>query len=103
GSEMCIRDRAYFTQNGSNNVIVERQFSFNIQNDLISNFDGKTKLVYIKSIQDLTESVKEEVEDLKKSLSDTKSLVTEIDSRINQGIQRLEIKQNEAVQMLSLI
>lgn len=96
-----VHAQAYFTQNGSNNVIVERQFSFNIQNDLISNFDGKTKLVYIKSIQDLTESVKEEVEDLKKSLSDTKSLVTEIDSRINQGIQRLEIKQNEAVQMIT--
>ncbi|HDG6037828.1 TPA: BppU family phage baseplate upper protein [Staphylococcus aureus] len=96
-----VHAQAYFTQNGSNNVIVERQFSFNIENDLISNFDGKTKLVYIKSIQDLTESVKEEVEDLKKSLSDTKSLVTEIDSRINQGIQRLEIKQNEAVQMIT--
>lgn len=96
-----VHAQAYFTQNGSNNVIVERQFSFNIENDLISNFDGKTKLVYIKSIQDLTESVKEKVEDLKKSLSDTKSLVTEIDSRINQGIQRLEIKQNEAVQMIT--
>ncbi|HDH4923778.1 TPA: BppU family phage baseplate upper protein, partial [Staphylococcus aureus] len=96
-----VHAQAYFTQNGSNNVIVERQFSFNIENDLIGNFDGKTKLVYIKSIQDLTESVKEEVEDLKKSLSDTKSLVTEIDSRINQGIQRLEIKQNEAVQMIT--
>ncbi|HEK7121401.1 TPA: BppU family phage baseplate upper protein [Staphylococcus aureus] len=96
-----VHAQAYFTQNGSNNVIVERQFSFNIENDLISNFDGKTKLVYIKSIQDLTESVKEEVEDLKKSLNDTKSLVTEIDSRINQGIQKLEIKQNEAVQMIT--
>ncbi|HFN8286074.1 TPA: BppU family phage baseplate upper protein [Staphylococcus aureus] len=96
-----VHAQAYFTQNGSNNVIVERQFSFNIENDLISNFDGKTKLVYIKSIQDLTENVKEEVEDLKKSLSDTKSLVTEIDSRINQGVQRLEIKQNEAVQMIT--
>ncbi|HCV8792570.1 BppU family phage baseplate upper protein [Staphylococcus aureus] len=96
-----VHAQAYFTQNGSNNVIVERQFNFNIQNDLISNFDGKTKLVYIKSIQDLTESVKEEVEDLKKSLNDTKSLVSEIDSRINQGIQRLEIKQNEAVQMIT--
>lgn len=96
-----VHAQAYFTQSGSNNVIVERQFSFNIESDLISNFDGKTKLVYIKSIQDLTESVKEEVEDLKKSLSDTKSLVTEIDSRINQGIQRLEIKQNEAVQMIT--
>ncbi|HDP2744290.1 TPA: BppU family phage baseplate upper protein [Staphylococcus aureus] len=96
-----VHAQAYFTQNGSNNVIVERQFSFNIENDLISNFDGKTKLVYIKSIQDLTESVKEEVEDLKKSLNDTKSLVSEIDSRINQGIERLEIKQNEAVQMIT--
>ncbi|WP_445815482.1 BppU family phage baseplate upper protein [Staphylococcus aureus] len=96
-----VHAQAYFTQNGSNNVIVERQFSFNIENDLISNFDGKTKLVYIKSIQDLTESVKEEVEDLKKSLNDTKSLVSEIDSHINQGIQRLEIKQNEAVQMIT--
>ncbi|WP_437212712.1 BppU family phage baseplate upper protein [Staphylococcus aureus] len=96
-----VHAQAYFTQNGSNNVIVERQFSFNIENDLISNFDGKTKLVYIKSIQDLTESVKEEVEDLKKSLNDTKSLISEIDSRINQGIQRLEIKQNEAVQMIT--
>ncbi|MCG9797971.1 phage baseplate upper protein [Staphylococcus argenteus] len=96
-----VHAQAYFTQNGSNNVIVERQFSFNIENDLISNFDGKTKLVYIKSIQDLTESVKEEVEDLKKSLNDTKSLVSEIDSRINQGIQRLEVKQNEAVQMIT--
>ncbi|HCW7986294.1 TPA: BppU family phage baseplate upper protein [Staphylococcus aureus] len=96
-----VHAQAYFTQNGSNNVIVERQFSFNIENDLISNFDGKTKLVYIKSIQDLTESVKEEVEDLKKSLNDTKSLFSEIDSRINQGIQRLEIKQNEAVQMIT--
>ena len=30
-----VHAQAYFTQNGSNNVIVERQFSFNIENDLV--------------------------------------------------------------------
>ncbi|HDP5860595.1 TPA: BppU family phage baseplate upper protein, partial [Staphylococcus aureus] len=69
--------QVYFTQNGSNNVVVERRFSFNIEDDLISNFDGETKLVYIKSIHDLTASAKEEVDALKKRLGGINSLVTE--------------------------
>ncbi|WP_113583961.1 BppU family phage baseplate upper protein [Staphylococcus aureus] len=95
-----VHAQVYFTQNGSNNVVVERRFSFNIEDDLISNFDGETKLVYIKSIHDLTASAKEEVDALKKSIGGINSLVTEVDSLANQGIKQIEIKQNEAVQMI---
>ncbi|EYO84616.1 hypothetical protein W202_02766 [Staphylococcus aureus DAR5875] len=96
-----VHAQAYFTQNGSNNVIVERQFNFNIQNDLISKFDSKTKLVYIKSIQDTTETVKKEVNQLKKNMTDTKTLITKMNNSTKKGIQKIEIKQNEAIQTIT--
>ena len=45
--------QVFFTQNGSNNIIVMREFAFRIDNDQISDFDGKTKLVYIKTLKDI--------------------------------------------------
>lgn len=96
-----VKAQIYFTQNGNGNVIVEREFGFQIDNDLISDFDGITKLTYIKSMQDLTESVADEVKAIKNSLSDAKTIVESIDTEFNKGIQQLEIKQNDAVQLIT--
>lgn len=96
-----VEAQVYFTQNGNGNVIVERSFTFKIDNDLISDFDGKTKLTYIKSMQDLVENVADEVKNVKASLSNATSLVSSIKSEVSKGIQQLEIKQNDVVQMIT--
>ena len=93
--------QAFFTQNGSNNVVVERQFSFNIENDLVSGFDGITKLVYIKSIQDTIEAVGKDFNQLKQNMADTQTLIAKVNDSATKGIQQIEIKQNEAIQAIT--
>ncbi|EVF09365.1 hypothetical protein T801_00831 [Staphylococcus aureus KINW6001] len=92
-----VHAQAFFTQNGSNNVVVERQFSFNIENDLVSGFDGITKLVYIKSIQDTIEAVGKDFNQLKQNMADTQTLIAKVNDSATKGIQQIEIKQNEAI------
>ncbi|ENM7739627.1 TPA: BppU family phage baseplate upper protein [Staphylococcus aureus] len=96
-----VHAQAFFTQNGSNNVVVERQFSFNIENDLVSGFDGITKLVYIKSIQDTIEAVGKDFNQLKQNMADTQTLIAKVNDSVTKGIQQIEIKQNEAIQAIT--
>ncbi|HAR7219998.1 TPA: phage baseplate upper protein [Staphylococcus aureus] len=96
-----VHAQAFFTQNGSNNVVVERQFSFNIENDLVSGFDGTTKLVYIKSIQDTIEAVGKDFNQLKQNMADTQTLIAKVNDSATKGIQQIEIKQNEAIQAIT--
>ncbi|HDK7691895.1 TPA: phage baseplate upper protein [Staphylococcus aureus] len=96
-----VHAQAFFTQNGSNNVVVERQFSFNIENDLVSGFDGITKLVYIKSIQDTIEAVGKDFNQLKQDMADTQTLIAKVNDSATKGVQQIEIKQNEAIQAIT--
>ncbi|AXP51764.1 DUF2479 domain-containing protein [Staphylococcus aureus] len=96
-----VHAQAFFTQNGSNNVVVERQFSFNIENDLVSGFDGITKLVYIKSIQDTIEAVGKDFNQLKQNMADTQTLIAKVNDSATKGIQQIEIKENEAIQAIT--
>ncbi len=96
-----VHAQAFFTQNGSNNVVVERQFSFNIENDLVSGFDGITKLVYIKSIQDTIEAVGKDFNQLKQNMADTQTLIAKVNDSATKGIQQIEIKQNQAIQAIT--
>ncbi|EIB2306317.1 phiETA ORF57-like protein [Staphylococcus aureus] len=96
-----VHAQAFFTQNGSDNVVVERQFSFNIENDLVSGFDGITKLVYIKSIQDTIEAVGKDFNQLKQNMADTQTLIAKVNDSATKGIQQIEIKENEAIQAIT--
>ncbi|MFO8361046.1 phage baseplate upper protein [Staphylococcus aureus] len=96
-----VHAQVFFTQHGSNNVVVERQFSFNIENDLVSGFDGTTKLVYIKSIQDTIEVVGKDFKQLKQNMADTQTLIAKVNDSATKGIQQIEIKQNEAIQVIT--
>ncbi|HBC4010480.1 TPA: phage baseplate upper protein [Staphylococcus aureus] len=96
-----VHAQAFFTQHGSNNVVVERQFSFNIENDLVSGFDGTTKLVYIKSIQDTIEAVGKDFNQLKQDMADTQTLIAKVNDSATKGIQQIEIKKNEAIQVIT--
>ncbi|MDM6433781.1 hypothetical protein P7432_14930, partial [Staphylococcus aureus] len=80
---------------------VERQFSFNIENDLVSGFDGITKLVYIKSIQDTIEAVGKDFNQLKQNMADTQTLIAKVNDSATKGIQQIEIKENEAIQAIT--
>ncbi|PTK22537.1 phage baseplate upper protein [Staphylococcus hominis] len=97
-----VQAQVYFTQNGSNNVIVQRQITFTIENDLISGFDGRSKLTYIRSIQDLKENIVEEVEDIKSALSESKGIVESIQSEFSKGIAQLEVKRDDAVELITV-
>ncbi|MBM6026724.1 phage baseplate upper protein [Staphylococcus epidermidis] len=96
-----VEAQVYFTQNGNGNVVVERSFTFKIDNDLISNFDGATKLTYIKSMKDLTDNIEDEVKNIKSSLSDAKTIVGSIENEFHKGVQQLEIKKNDFVEMIT--
>lgn len=98
-----VYGQVYFAQNGTSNVIVQRQFTFTVANDLISNFSATTKLTYIKTLNDITEGIKDEVDLIKKSLSGGRNVVEGINNTISEGIKQLEHKSNETVELITTL
>lgn len=96
-----VKGQVFFTQNGSNNTIVMREFSFTIDNDQISDFDGVTKLTYIKTLKDEMAIFKDDISKFKKVLGDAPSIVNGIEQKVNQGIRNIESKLNEVVEELN--
>lgn len=92
--------QAFFTQNGSNNVVVERQFSFNIENDLVSGFDGITKLVYIKSIQDTIEAVGKDFNQLKQNMADTQTLIAKVNDSATKAFNKSKSSKTKLYKLL---
>lgn len=98
-----VHGQVYFAQNGSSNVIVQRKFTFTVANDLISNIHATTKLTYIKTLNDLTESIKDEVELIKESLSGGRTVVEGINKSVADGITQLEHKKNETMELITTL
>lgn len=95
--------QVFFTQNGSNNIIVMREFAFRIDNDQISDFDGKTKLVYIKTLKDIMAQFNGDISRFNKALGDFPTLVEGIENKVNEGISAIKLKSNEVETNLNKI
>ncbi|WP_436950182.1 phage baseplate upper protein [Staphylococcus xylosus] len=87
--------QVFFTQNGNNNIIVIRKFSFNIENDQISDFDGKTKLVYIKTLKDMMAQFNGDLSKFNKALGDFPSLIESVENKVNEGISAINLKSRQ--------
>lgn len=98
-----VHGQVYFAQNGTSNVIVQREFTFTVANDLISNIHATTKLTYIKTLNDLTEGIKDEVELIKESLSSGRTVVEGINKTVADGITQLEHKKNETMELITTL
>lgn len=96
-----VYGQVFFTQNGSDNTIVLREFSFTIDDDQISDFDGVTKLTYIKTLKDEIAFFKNDIEKFKKVLGDAPSIVNGIEQKVSQGITNIENKLDEVVEELN--
>jgi len=96
-----VHGQVYFAQNGTSNIIVEREFTFTVANDLISNIHATTKLTYIKTLNDMTESIKDEVELIKESLSGGRTVAEGINQTVADGITQLEHKKNETMELIT--
>ncbi|MGW7903297.1 phage baseplate upper protein [Staphylococcus xylosus] len=98
-----VHGQVYFAQNGTSNIIVEREFTFTVANDLISNIHATTKLTYIKTLNDMTESIKDEVELIKESLSGGRTVAEGINQTVADGITQLEHKKNETMELITTL
>lgn len=98
-----VHGQVYFSQNGNSNVIVQREFTFSVANDLISSIHATTKLTYIKTLKDVTESIKDEVELIKQSLSGGRNVVEGINNTVADGITQLEHKKNETMEIITTL
>ena len=87
----------------SNNIIVMREFAFRIDNDQISDFDGKTKLVYIKTLKDIMAQFNGDISRFNKALGDFPTLVEGIENKVNEGISAIKLKSNEVETNLNKI
>lgn len=84
--------QVYFVQNGSSNTIVEKEFSFNIERDRLSDFDGNTKLIYIKSIKDIISNLTNDAESIKNKWGKLQEFLDKVKEASNKGLVDIDNK-----------
>lgn len=82
--------QVYIALHGAEDTVVQRMFSFNIADDLISSFDAVTKLTYIRMFNDLYEVVRKDVNDIRNAIQEGADHVSVIHQQVSEGITQIQ-------------
>lgn len=87
-----VEGQIYFGQNGSNNIIITRKFTFSIEDDNISDFEATTKVTYIKTLNDIIAEFNREIVGYKESLGQLPTLLEGIESKFDDATRKINAK-----------
>ena len=73
-----VTGQIYIGVKGKEDTVVQRLFSFNIEDSLINSFDAETKLVYIRKFDQLEEQISQRVESIEQAIEHSEDYVTKI-------------------------
>lgn len=73
-----VTGQIYIGVKGKEDTVVQRLFSFNIEDSLINSFDAETKLVYIRKFDQLEEQISQRVESIEQAIANSEDYVTKV-------------------------
>lgn len=73
-----VTGQIYIGIKGKEDTVVQRLFSFNIEDSLINSFDAETKLVYIRKFDQLEEQISQRVESIEQAIAHSEDYVTKV-------------------------
>ena len=92
-----VTGQVYVGTLDNDEVVVERQFTFEVENDLLSTIPSELKLQYIKTFADLQNNVADSIKDLQEDMGDLRNHVDNVNQATQNGIAALNnlIQQKE--------
>lgn len=73
-----VTGQIYIGIKGKEDTVVQRLFSFDIEDSLINSFDAETKLVYIRKFDQLEEQISQRVESIEQAIANSEDYVTKV-------------------------
>lgn len=73
-----VTGQIYIGVKGKEDTVVQRLFSFNIEDDLAQSFDAETKLIYIRKFDKLEEQISQRVESIEQAIANSEDYVTKV-------------------------
>lgn len=73
-----VTGQIYIGIKGKEDTVVQRLFSFDIENSLINSFDAETKLVYIRKFDKLEAEISQRVESIEQAIAHSEDYVTKV-------------------------
>lgn len=73
-----VTGQIYIGIKGKEDTVVQRLFSFNIEDSLINSFDAETKLVYIRKFDKLEAEISQRVESIEQAIAHSEDYVTKV-------------------------
>ena len=73
-----VTGQIYIGIKGKEDTVVQRLFSFDIEDSLITSFDAETKLVYIRKFDKLEAEISQRVESIEQAIAHSEDYVTKV-------------------------
>lgn len=73
-----VTGQIYIGIKGKEDTVVQRLFSFDIEDSLINSFDAETKLMYIRKFDQLEEQISQRVESIEQAIAHSEDYVTKV-------------------------
>lgn len=73
-----VTGQIYIGIKGKEDTVVQRLFSFDIEDSLINSFDAETKLMYIRKFDQLEERISQRVESIEQAIAHSEDYVTKV-------------------------
>ena len=73
-----VTGQIYIGIKGKEDTVVQRLFSFDIEDSLINSFDAETKLAYIRKFDQLEEQISQRVESIEQAIAHSEDYVTKV-------------------------
>ena len=73
-----VTGQIYIGIKGKEDTVVQRLFSFDIEDSLINSFDAETKLVYIRKFDKLEAEISQRVESIEQAIAHSEDYVTKV-------------------------
>ncbi|PNZ60949.1 hypothetical protein CD110_04045 [Staphylococcus casei] len=73
-----VTGQIYIGIKGKEDTVVQRLFSFDIEDSLINSFDAETKLVYIRKFDKLEAEISQRVESIEQAIANSEDYVTKV-------------------------
>lgn len=92
-----VQAQLYIAVHGNEKIVTEVDFTFNIQNSLLSSVPAVDKLNYIRTFDDLKERIEQRVQYIEESLENGNDYVTQMDTTLSSGMKALNDRSAQVI------